>query len=203
MPSTDEKKARIAKAFEDFLRAIGRSPGTYHELIETPLRTANMWIDDLVDGYSSDPAVILANSGSSMSKSTGLVVVRDMFFHSICPHHLLPYHGVAHVGYVPSDRIVGLSKISRLVDCFAHRLILQEDLGEAITGALVEHLGARGAACMLDTEQLCMVIRGVRKPGSRALTLSYAGIMEEDQSIRAEFLKAINAEEQTKSFSHK
>ncbi|MCP4677888.1 MAG: GTP cyclohydrolase I [Deltaproteobacteria bacterium] len=194
MTSRDDKAAKLTKAFEDFLRAVDRSPGTYPELIETPVNAASMWLDEILDGYQWNPKDILAG-GSPAISDTGLVIVRDMFFHSTCPHHLLPNHGLAHVGYMPGERIVGLSKIARLVDCFAHRLILQEDMGQLVADALVEHLGAKGAACVLDMEQLCMVIRGVRKPGSRAVTVSYSGAMLQDSSAKMEFLAAINAEE--------
>jgi GTP cyclohydrolase I len=190
MTSDDSKTAALTKAIEDFLRAIGKSPGTYPELLETPVRAASTWLDELLDGYEWDPKEILSN-GSQVSGSRDMVLVKDLFFHSICPHHLLPFHGIAHVAYIPSTRAVGLSKIARLVDCFAHRLIIQEELGRQVVQALVDHLGAEGAACMLDTEQLCMVIRGVRKPGSRAVTTSYAGSMVTHASFREEFLTAL------------
>ncbi len=194
MASQDEKLAKLTKVYEDFLRAIERSPGTFPEFMDTPVNTAQMWLDEILDGYNWSPDKILSG-GTLAASNTGLVVVRDMFFHSTCPHHLLPYHGIAHVGYVPGDRIVGLSKIARLVDCFAHRLILQEEMGQSVADALVTHLGAKGAACVLDTEQLCMVIRGVRKQGARAVTVSYAGTLSEDKSAKLEFLQTINAEE--------
>lgn len=194
MASREEKSQKLSKAIEDFLRAVGRSPGTHHELIETPVNAASMWLDELLDGYDWDPKDILTGV-SQVSGESSIVVVKDMFFHSICPHHLLPYHGFAHVAYIPNGRIVGLSKIARLVDCFAHRLILQEDLGQSVADALVEHLGAEGAACLLDAEQLCMVIRGVRKQGSRTVTAGYAGVMTSDKAARMEFLTAVHAEE--------
>ena len=178
---------------EDFLRAVGRSPGAHPELLETPVNVSSMWLDELLDGYDREPRDILSGGSPSPGESN-MVVVKDMFFHSICPHHLLPYHGIAHVAYLPGERIVGLSKIARLVDCFAHRLILQEELGQAVADALVEHLGAKGAACLLDTEQLCMVIRGVRRPGSRTVTASYSGKMASDKASKMEFLAAINVE---------
>jgi GTP cyclohydrolase I len=194
MTTNEEKSAKLAKAFEDFLRAVERSPGTYPELLNTPVRASSMWLDDLLDGYDWSPADILAG-GTPVEAGRGLVIVRDLFFHSVCPHHLLPYHGQAFVAYVPGDRVVGFSKINRLVDCFAHRLILQEEIAQLVAQALVEHLGARGAGCVLDAEQLCMVVRGVRKPGSRAVTSSYAGSMADDQGLRMEFLTTIGTRE--------
>lgn len=194
MTSRDERGAKLTKALEDFLRAADLSPGRNPELVETPLKTANMWLDEILDGYAWDAKEILSG-GSPLVGDSNMVIVRDLFFHSTCPHHLLPYHGVAHVAYIPNGRIVGLSKIARLVDCFAHRLILQETLGQLVADSLVQHLGASGAACVVDAEQLCMVIRGVRRPGSRALSVSYAGTLAADKSARLEFLTAVNVKE--------
>lgn len=194
MTTNEEKSAKLAKAFEDFLRAVDRSPGTYPELLQTPVRAASMWLDDLLDGYGWDPSDILSG-GSPADAGGGMVVVRDVFFHSICPHHLLPYHGRASIAYVPGDRIIGFSKINRLVDCFAHRLTLQEEIANQVARALVEHLGAVGAGCVLDAEQLCMVVRGVRKPGSRAVTSAYAGTMTTDHGLKMELLATIGVRE--------
>ncbi len=194
MTSREEKLAKVSKAIEDFLRAVDRSPGTYPELIDTPVKTSSMWIDELLDGYNWDPEEILSG-GSKISGESDLVIVRDIFFHSTCPHHLLPYYGVAHVGYIPGQRIVGFSKIARVVDCFARRLTLQEEICKLVSDALVEHLGAEGAACMINAEQLCMIVRGVRKPGSRSVTVSYAGSMATNQAVKTEFLTAIKAAE--------
>jgi len=194
MASREDKEARLTKAFEDLLRAAGRSPGSYHELLDTPVRAAAMWLDDLLDGYEWDPAAILAG-GSPVGTSPSTVILRDLYFHSVCPHHLLPFHGFAHVAYVPGDRIIGFSNISRLVNCFAHRLTLQEEIGRGVADALVAHLGARGAACLLDAEQLCMVVRGVRQAGSRVVTAAYAGSLADDHAARLEFLTAIGAKE--------
>jgi GTP cyclohydrolase I len=190
MSANEQNAEKLAKAFEDFLRAVGMSPGSHEELLETPIRASTMWLEEILDGYDWKPEEILSG-GTAVEENRDMVIVRDMFFHSTCPHHLLPYHGIAHVAYIPSTRVVGLSKIARLLDCFAHRLIIQEDLGRRVAEALVTHLGAEGAACMLDTEQLCMVIRGVRKPGSRSVTLSFAGQMASDTDLRREFLLAI------------
>jgi GTP cyclohydrolase I len=194
MSTTEESGAKAAKAIEDLLRALGHSPGRFPELIDTPVRTARMWLDDLIDGYALEPADILTG-GSPAEGHMGMVVVRDIFFHSVCPHHLLPYHGIAHVAYVPGERIVGFSQINRLVDCLAHRLVLQEEVCRGVAEALVEQLGAAGAGCVLDAEQLCMIVRGVRKPGSRSITSAYAGSLTESADLRREFLITIGSEE--------
>jgi GTP cyclohydrolase I len=194
MGSKEENRAKLARAFEDFLRAVDRSPGRYPELLDTPVRAADMWIDDLLDGYQWDPAQILSG-GLPAKNSNGMVVLKDLYFHSVCPRHLLPFHGVAHVAFIPGDTIVGFSKISRLLDCFAHRLMLQEEITSEICNALTTHLGVKGAACVIDAEQFCMVVRGVRKPGSRAITSDYTGVFATDASRRSEFLASIDAEE--------
>jgi GTP cyclohydrolase I len=190
MSKREDKVAKLTKAFEDFLRAVDKSPGTYPELLDTPVRACSMWLDDLIDGYDWEPTDILSG-GSPAPPDRGMVIVRDVFFHAVCPHHLLPYHGRAHIAYVPGERIVGLSKLNRLLDCFAHRLALQEEIASEVTNALVEHLGAPGAGCVLDAEQLCMVVRGVRKPGSRAVVSSFSGSLSTDTALRAEFLGAV------------
>lgn len=190
----NQKTAKLSKVFEDFLRAVGQSPGKHEELIETPVRAASMWLGELLDGYEWDPKEILSAT-SPLTGNRDMVLIKDLFFHSTCPHHLLPYHGIAHVAYIPTDRIVGLSSISRLLDCCAHRLIIQEEVGQLVAQALVDHLGAEWAACMLDTEQLCMVIRGVRKPGSRVITTSFAGTMAKDSDLRREFLIAVGQDD--------
>ena len=192
MTSQNEKAAKISKAVTDFLEAIGKPIEKNPELSETPVNTTTVWLDELLDGYDADPNAILTG-GTELSGESDLVVVRDIFFHSTCPHHLLPYHGKAHVAYIPGKRIVGLSKIAKLVECFAHRLILQEEIGKLVVKALVDHLGAAGAACMLDVEQFCMVIRGVRQHGSRSITVNYAGTMATDKTEQTNFLTAVNA----------
>jgi len=195
MTEREEKGAKLTLAIEDFLRSVGKSPGMHPELIDTPVRAADMWLDDLLDGYEWDPAKIL-EGGLPATHNRGMVVVKDVFFHSVCPHHLLPSHGQAHVAYLPGETIVGFSKISRLVDCFAHRLTLQETIAKEVCDSLITHIGARGAACVIDAEQFCMIVRGVRKPGSRTITSDYAGEFLSDSSLRMEFLHAIDAEEE-------
>jgi GTP cyclohydrolase I len=194
MTSHSEKSARLTKAFEDFLRAVERSPGTYPELLDTPVLAAKMWLDDLIDGYDKDPADIL-KGGMDSKPNQGMVIIKDLFFHSVCPHHLMPGYGLAHVAYLPGDKVLGFSKIARLVDCFSHRLTLQEDIVKNVCNALMTHLGAKGAACVIDAEQFCMIMRGVRKPGSRAVTSEYAGLFLTDSDLRLEFLNSIGAEE--------
>ncbi len=181
---------------ERFLDALGL-PGDVRasgELRGTPRRVAEAWLDDLVDGYGREPAEILAETLPAAGRS--LVAVTGIDFHSICPHHLLPSRGLAHVGYVPAGRVVGFGQIVKLVDCLAHRLVLEEDLARQVAEALVVHLGARGAACVLEAEQLCMTVRGARRPRSRAHAQAFTGAMARDRTLQRRFLALVeNASE--------
>jgi GTP cyclohydrolase I len=180
-----------AEAIERFLDALGLPAAVRRssDLSETPARVAEAWVGDLVDGYRVDPAAVLAEGSPSASRD--LVAVTGIEFHSVCPHHLLPSRGVAHVGYLPGGRVVGFGQIVRLVDALAHRLVLQEDLARHVAEALVQHLGARGAGCVLDAEHLCLTVRGERRAGARVYAESYAGAMARESRLRCRFLAAI------------
>ena len=125
--------------------------------------------------------------------STGreLVAVTGIDFHSVCPHHLLPSRGLAHVAYVPGGRVVGFGQLARLVDALAHRLVLEEDLARQVAEALMVHAGARGAACVLEAEQMCLSVRGERRPRARAHAQCFAGVMAEDGALARRFLAAV------------
>jgi GTP cyclohydrolase I len=183
--------AAAAEAVARFLDALGLPAEVRGstDLAGTPRRVAEAWLDELVDGYRHDPAEVLAESIPSRSRD--LVAVTGIDFHSVCPHHLLPSRGVAHVAYLPGGRVVGFGQLVRLVDCLAHRLVLEEDLARAIADALVQHLGARGAACVLDAEQLCLTVRGERRPRARAHAEGYAGAFARDGAARRRFEAAI------------
>ena len=179
---------RAARAIEDFLAAIG-APENDPELAGTGVRVAEAFANDLLAGYEMDPRAILADRAASTAP--GLVVVANVATTTMCPHHLLPASGVVHVGYWPGDGVVGLGAIARLVDCFARRLALQEDLGEQVAAALVEHLGARAAGVVVDLSPACMTARGDRRHGARAVTTAFAGAAASDASLRAELFSAI------------
>lgn len=180
--------ARAARAIDEFLAAIG-APDEDPELRETGRRVAEAFAEDLLAGYAMDPAAILGESTSSSAQ--GLVVVRGVATSAMCPHHLLPAIGVVHLGYFPRDRVVGLGALARLVDCFARRLVLQEDLGQQIVDALLAHLGARGAGAIVDLAPSCVIARGDRRHGARAITSAFAGSMADDPTQRAEMWAAI------------
>jgi GTP cyclohydrolase I len=159
------------------------------DLAATPERVADAWLGDLVDGYQLDPAAVLQETMPAGGK--GLVAVTGIDFHSMCPHHLLPSRGVAHVGYVPGGKVVGFGQLARLVDCFAHRLVLEEDLARHVCEALVRHLGARGAACVLDAEQACLTVRGERRRGARAHAQCFTGVLATDARVQDRFLSLL------------
>ncbi len=183
--------ARAARAIHDFLAALG-VPGDDPELASTGDRVARAFAEDLLAGYRANPRTILADR--TASRSRGMVIVTQLPLVTMCPHHLLPAVGRAHVAYLPDAAVVGLGALASLVDCFARRLILQEDLADRVVDALVEHLGARGAACVLDLEPTCLTGRGERRHGARAVASAFRGAFESDPSSRDELFTAIRSE---------
>jgi GTP cyclohydrolase I len=180
---------RAARAVEELLDAIGAPVGDDPELHGTGKRVAAAWANELLAGYAMDPAEILADG--TASSAAGMVVVTDIATTTMCPHHLLPATGVVHVGYLPGPRVVGLGAIGTLVDCFARRLILQEDLGQRVADALIAHLEARGAGAVVDLSPSCVTARGDRRHGARAVTSAFAGVLASDAGARQEMLHAI------------
>jgi GTP cyclohydrolase I len=153
---------------------------------ETPQRVARMYLDELCSGYAVDIAELFHTFGND--GYDGMVVVKDIPFTSLCEHHLVPFMGYAHVGYYPDGRVVGLSKIARLVDAYARRLQIQERLTKQVADAIEDNLGARGVMVVIEAEHLCMMIRGVQKPGTRTVTSAANGLFAADESgERAEF----------------
>lgn len=183
----DRKK--MERAFALLMEGIGldiKSP----RIKRIPARVAEAWRTELLDGYSMDPAEIL--SRTEQDSGGKLVMVKGIRFTSMCPHHLLPYSGEAHVCYVPGKRIVGLNRIVMLVDCFTHRLELQERATTLIAGSLMRYLGARGAACLMESEHTCMTKRGVKREGARVITTSFMGELERDPHLKRILLSSIN-----------
>jgi GTP cyclohydrolase I len=162
----------MAAATRAFLQAAGLDPAS-PDLADTAMRVAHTWKENFLDGYAQTAAEVLA--GTFADEGGSPVLVRDIAFHSLCPHHLLPYRGRAHVAYLPAGRAVGFSQVVRLVDCFAHRLTLQEKISREIARSLVKHLGARAAMCALEAEQACVALRGVRRSGTIVWTEASAG----------------------------
>jgi GTP cyclohydrolase I len=182
-PSGSAAEEAVAR----FLDALGLPPEVRGaaDLADTPRRVAEAWLEDLADGYARDPAEILA--GGLPSAGRDLVAVTGIDYHSVCPHHLLPSRGVAHVAYVPGGKVVGFGQIVKLVDALAHRLVLEEDLARQIADALVRHVGARGAACVLEAEQLCMTVRGEKRARAKAHAEAWVGVLARDGAARRRF----------------
>lgn len=142
--------------------------------------------EELLEGYNVDIESLFTKFDGENYKE--LVLVRDIPFYSLCEHHMLPFHGVAHLGYIPGDRIVGLSKLARLVEAFAHRLQVQERMTAQIADSMVKHLEASSVMVVIEAEHLCMTMRGVQKPGSITITSAVRGDFLNDPAARAEYL---------------
>jgi GTP cyclohydrolase IA len=165
--------ARAEAAVRELLIAIGEDPDR-EGLRETPGRVARA-ARELYAGLGQDPAEVLSTTFSIDHEE--LIIVRDIPMYSTCEHHLLPFHGVAHIGYIPAEdgKVTGLSKLGRLVEVFARRPQVQEQITTQVADALVEHLGAQGVIVVIEAEHLCMSMRGVQKPGSRTITSAVRG----------------------------
>jgi GTP cyclohydrolase I len=174
----------MRRAVRDFLTAAGLDLSDPN-LRETPERVVETWIGELLDGYRTTPEEALGETYPAPEGSgADLVVVSGLRFHSMCPHHLLPFQGTAHVAYVPGERIVGFGRLGVLVDCFAHRLILQEELARQVARSLVTVLGSPGAACILDAEHGCMRIKSGRNATARTHSEAYEGVLRTDRELR-------------------
>lgn len=170
------------------LTQVGEDPAR-QGLRSTPRRVAET-LAFLTSGYQVDLDRVLGQAVFEEPYDE-LVLVRDITFYSLCEHHLLPFFGVAHVGYLPRGRIIGLSKIPRLVDAFARRLQVQERMTSEIAQTLQRHLEPRGVAVVLEADHLCTMMRGVQKPGNRTITSSMTGIFRRDPRTRGEFMGLI------------
>src|SRR5215471_3870944 len=177
-PAIDAPAAQ--RAVRDLLRALGRNPADEH-LADTPRRVADAYAELLT------PRPFRLTTFPNDEGYDELVVARDIPFHSLCQHHLLPFHGTAHVGYLPGARILGLSKLARVVELFARDLQVQERLTTQVAGWLQEHLAPAGVGVVIEAEHLCMSLRGVRATGGRTVTSTLLGALREDPRSRQEF----------------
>jgi len=182
----DHERARAA--VREFLSAIGEDPDR-EGLLDTPDRVARA-ATQLYAGLAQDPAEVLSARFSIDHEE--LIIVRDIEMFSTCEHHLLPFHGVAHVGYIPAPdgTVTGLSKLARLVDVFARRPQVQERITTQVADALVDNLGVQGVIVVIEAEHLCMSMRGVHKPGSRTITSAVRGQLR-DPATRAEAMSLL------------
>ncbi len=188
------QRERMAEAIEDFLDAAGLPSSVRAMLSATPGLVARAWADEFLDGYHVSPAQVLAERmPAPPSGGDELITICGIDFESVCPHHLLPYGGVADLAYLPGAQIVGFGQLARLVDCLAHRLTLQEELGHQIAQALCSELGARGAAVRLVARQSCLALRAGRHATSRVVTEAFDGLLAQDAELRRRWLTALAA----------
>jgi GTP cyclohydrolase I len=181
-------KAIIEGAIKTILTQIGEDPNR-EGLLKTPERVAKAY-EALTTGYSQDPAQVLGDALFE-SNSSQMVLVRDIEFYSLCEHHLLPFFGVACVAYIPNGRVVGLSKIPRMIEVFARRLQIQERMTEQIADAIMETVKPKGAAVLIGARHLCMEMRGVQKQGAVTTTSALRGAFLKDIKTREEFTSIV------------
>ena len=175
---------RIEKAVREILIAVGEDPDR-EGLLETPARVARMY-RELLSGLHEDPKVHLKKFFTE--KYDEVVVVRDISFNSLCEHHMLPFIGKAHIGYLPNGKVIGLSKLARLVEVISKRPQVQERMTETVADLLEQELDVRGVAVVIEATHSCMTMRGIRKPGSLCVTSAMRGTFRESATTRAEVM---------------
>jgi len=181
---------KIRAAIASIIEAIGEDPQR-EGLVDTPRRVAEMYAE-LFKGLGADPKDVLSVSFEEGHRE--MIVLKDIPFYSMCEHHLLPFYGLAHIGYIPNHegRVVGASKLARVVEIVAQRPQLQERMTSQIADAIAEGIKAKGVAVVLQAEHMCMVMRGIKKPGSNMVTSGVRGTFRTDPKTRAEFFSLIH-----------
>lgn len=183
-----EQQRELAKAaIQVILETIGDDPNR-EGLKETPLRVLRSW-DELYSGYRKNPAKILKVFEDGACDE--MVILRNVEFYSTCEHHMLPFFGKASIAYLPNGKVVGISKLARLLEVFSRRLQIQERIGTQVVDALMEHLQPHGAACVLEAQHFCMTCRGVNKQNSVMITSALRGSFIEDPAVKQEFFTLI------------
>ncbi|MBS0543954.1 MAG: GTP cyclohydrolase I FolE [Proteobacteria bacterium] len=181
--------AAFERAVTDLLLACGIDPTTTHTG-RTAQRVRELWQRRLLGGYELDPAAALGDGFAD--PRADMVVIRGIAVHGVCPHHLVPFRGVAHVAYLPGGRLHGFGRVARLVDAIGHRFTYQEWMTRDIADALMQHGKARGAACMIEAEQLCLLLGEDRRGDERVVTQAWSGAFADSAQLRNEFLHTID-----------
>lgn len=179
-------QTEVEAAVRTLLRWTGDNPDR-EGLIDTPMRMAKAF-REMFDGYGKDPAEELGRTFEEVEGYRDMVIERDIPFHSHCEHHVVPIIGRAHVGYLPDGRVVGLSKLARVVDIFAHRLQTQEALTAQVANAIQDSLKPKGVAVIIEAEHMCMAMRGVKKQGATTLTSTFTGIFDNAPEEQIRFM---------------
>jgi GTP cyclohydrolase I len=182
-------RSEAEQAVKTLLAYIGENTAR-EGLLDTPRRMVEAY-DELFQGYRQCPAEVLNRTFGETAGYDDFVLVRDIGFHSHCEHHVMPFYGKAHIAYTPIDRVVGLSKLARLVDAFAHRLQTQEHLTAQIAAAIDKVLQPRGVAVLIEAEHTCMSVRGIAKPGSKTVTTRFTGMFRDNPDEQARFLNMV------------
>ena len=184
----DEKRKKLEMNTKNLLELLGEDPSR-EGLLNTPKRVAKAW-EFLTKGYNENLDELI-NNAIFEGESKDMVIVKNIEFYSLCEHHMIPFYGKAHIGYIPNGKIIGLSKLARITDLFSQRLQVQERLTNQIAQCLQDVLNPRGVAVVLEGKHFCMLSRGVQKQNSIATSSSMLGIFREKESTRNEFLKLI------------
>lgn len=182
-------RTEAEQAVKTLLAYIGENTSR-EGLLDTPRRMVEAY-DELFQGYHQCPAEVLNRTFGETAGYDDFVLVRDIGFHSHCEHHVMPFYGKAHIAYTPIDRVVGLSKLARLVDAFAHRLQTQEHLTAQIAAAIDKVLQPRGVAVLIEAEHTCMSVRGIAKPGSKTVTTRFTGMFRDNPDEQNRFLNMV------------
>lgn len=182
-------KDKIKQGVQLIIEGIGEDAAR-EGLVETPDRIARMY-EEIFAGLNENASVHLSKTFST--QNTDMIIEKDITFYSMCEHHFLPFYGKAHIAYIPNGRVAGLSKLARTVEVYARRPQLQERMTVQIADAIMENLDAKGAMVIIEAEHMCMTMRGIKKPGSRTVTISSKGIFTEDAELRNTFLTMAGA----------
>ena len=191
MPHNSEA---MSAAIAALLKAAGLDPAGDADLRQTPERVVKLWQEEFLAGYAMDPAKILGDLVVGET-DPDVVIVSGLRFHSMCPHHLVPFRGVAHLAYIPAGKLAGFGRLADLVECFTKRLTLQERATHQIAQTLWQGLGARGAGCVMEAEQLCLALPGERHDNALVLTSAFVGDMRERPDLKARLLASARGKE--------
>lgn len=180
-------KEKIEQGVKLLLEGIGEDVNR-EGLIETPNRIARMY-EEIFSGMEEDPEVHLKKTFTV--ENSEMVLEKDIVFYSTCEHHLMPFYGKAHVAYIPDGKVVGLSKLARTVEVYAKRLQIQEQLTGQVADAVMKYLQPKGAMIMMEAEHMCMTMRGVKKPGSKTVTVATRGVFAENAALQQQFFSMV------------
>lgn len=186
---TDMNIERVSALIHELLLEIGEDPSR-EGLLKTPLRAAKAWLD-LTAGYGQSLDEVI-NGAVFESESNNMIIIKDIEIYSLCEHHMLPFYGKVHIGYIAKDKVLGLSKLARIADMYSKRLQIQERMTAQIARAVMDSTNAEGVGVVMECKHLCMMMRGVEKQNSVMTTSSVLGSFHNDEATRLEFLNLIN-----------